>query len=208
MTKKLDQISLIIDFDSTLTQVEGLDELANIALANNPNRAEIIAEIRHLTELGMTGELSFSQSLSRRIALLQANREHLDLLIEFLKTQISASFLRNRDFLAANAAHIFVLSGGFKEFIVPVALLLGLREENVFANTFVFDEGGNIGSVDENNFLAGDHGKVKTIQSLHLTGECYRRWSYRLRTSCFRFGKSFLCVHGKCFAPASNGGCG
>ena len=35
----------IIDFDSTLTQVETFEELANISLKNNPRKHEIIDEI-------------------------------------------------------------------------------------------------------------------------------------------------------------------
>ena len=39
MVQKLSEKQyFIIDFDSTFTQVEGLDELASIALANQPNR--------------------------------------------------------------------------------------------------------------------------------------------------------------------------
>ena len=34
---------LVFDFDSTFTQVEGLDELADIALAGRPDAAERVA---------------------------------------------------------------------------------------------------------------------------------------------------------------------
>lgn len=164
-------MKIIIDFDSTFSKVEGLDELAAIALAGKSNRETVVAEIRRLTDLGMNGEISFGESLNRRIQLLSANRMHIDALIEFLKTKISDSFVKNSEFFKNNAENIYIISGGFREFIVPVAATLGILENHVFANNFTFDGHGSITGVDENNFLARDGGKIKTIKAANLNGE-------------------------------------
>jgi D-3-phosphoglycerate dehydrogenase len=74
----------IIDFDSTFTQVEALDELARISLKDHPDREKIYQQIEDLTNASMEGRLSFSQSLEVRVKLLQANREHLKQLISHL----------------------------------------------------------------------------------------------------------------------------
>jgi D-3-phosphoglycerate dehydrogenase / 2-oxoglutarate reductase len=58
-----EQTFYIIDFDSTFTKVEGLDELADIALAGNSNRERIVQQIRDLTEKGMNGEMAFAEGL-------------------------------------------------------------------------------------------------------------------------------------------------
>jgi D-3-phosphoglycerate dehydrogenase len=163
----------VIDFDSTFTQVEGLDELAHIALAGNPNQEKIVKEIRNLTEKGMNGEISFSEALSQRISLLKANRQHIEQLIDFLHTKISDSFLRNKTFLNEHAHSIFIISGGFKEFIVPIVTAMGIKAENVYANTFLFDADGNIVGIDTNNVLAHDKGKIKLLNSLNLDGDVY-----------------------------------
>jgi D-3-phosphoglycerate dehydrogenase len=171
LTNTLEQTYYVIDFDSTFTQVEGLDELANIALAGSPQRENSVKQIRELTEKAMNGEMSFAEGLRRRIELLSANRSHIDTLVDFLRTKISDSFARNRAFLIDYADSIIILSSGFKEFIVPIVTEMGLKAENVYANTFVFDEDGNIIGVDETNVLSQDKGKVKLIQSLNLEGE-------------------------------------
>lgn len=169
MVQKLSEKQyFIIDFDSTFTQVEGLDELASIALANQPNREETVQQIRSLTDQGMNGELPFSSALKQRIALLNANVTHLEALVSFLQTKVSDSFVRNEAFLRAYASQILIVSSGFKEFITPVATALGIREENIFANTFVFDENGTIIGVDEENVLAQDGGKVKLVRAMQL----------------------------------------
>ena len=57
----------VFDFDSTLTSVEGLDVLAEISLRNNPDRDNVIKKIQEITDLGIDGDISFSDSLSSRI---------------------------------------------------------------------------------------------------------------------------------------------
>jgi D-3-phosphoglycerate dehydrogenase / 2-oxoglutarate reductase len=159
-------VKIVIDFDSTLTKVEGLDELARIALG--PKAVETVAAIRAITDRGMAGELSMSESLKQRILLLKANKTHVLELVEFLKTQISDSFLRNRAFFKEHAHDVLIVSGGFKDFIDPVAATLGIDASQVYANTFVYDAQGNIIGVDETNFLANDAGKVRLLESLKL----------------------------------------
>lgn len=163
----------IIDFDSTITQVEALDELASIALKDNPRKSEIVNEIKSITNLGMEGKIPIGESLARRIKLLRANKGHIGQLIKILQKKITPSFLRNRHFLQANADNIFIISNGFMEVIVPVVKRFGLSEKNVFANKFVFDENGGITGFDERSILSKENGKVEMLKSLNLRGEIY-----------------------------------
>ena len=71
----------IFDFDSTLTRVEALDVLAEITLTDNANKDAIIQEIIDITNLGIDGEISFTESLERRIQLLNANKTDLTNLV-------------------------------------------------------------------------------------------------------------------------------
>lgn len=177
----------IIDFDSTFTKVEGLDELANIALAGSATQEKVVGQIRSLTEQGMNGEITFSEALAKRIELLKANRSHIEKLVDFLHTQVSESFQRNEKFLREYADHILIVSGGFKEFIVPIVTAMGIKEANVYANTFVFDAEDNIIGVDQGNMLAHANGKVKLLASLNLEGDIYAigdgYTDYELRSS-------------------------
>src|SRR5690606_25578990 len=129
----------IIDFDSTFTQVEALDELAKISLEKHPEKQQRFEKIESLTHAAMEGRLSFRESLNERVRLLQANREHLDLLIKKLKRKVSTSFSRNRNFFKNHANDVLIVSGGFKEFICPVVGNYNIKPENVYANNFIFD---------------------------------------------------------------------
>src|SRR5690606_36828287 len=83
------------------------------------------------------------------------------------------SFQRNNKFFANHQDQIYIISSGFKEYIIPVVSTLGVLPEHVLANEFRFDEDGNIIGIDESNPLASDGGKIKALQSLGLDAEVY-----------------------------------
>ena len=163
----------IIDFDSTFTQVEALDELARISLKKHPDKESIFQKIEDYTNLAMEGKLSFSESLAKRVELLEANEDHLKQLIKHLKKKVSASFSRNANFFKKHADEVLIVSGGFKEFITPVVSQYHIKKENIYANTFVTTGDGKIIDYDHANPLSEEGGKVKLIRQMALEGELY-----------------------------------
>ena len=102
----------VFDFDSTLTSVEGLDLLADISLNNNPQKEDIINEIQKITDLGIDGDISFPESLNRRIALLKANKNQLIELVGILKNKLSVSVKENKEFFKKYKNQIYVIYWG------------------------------------------------------------------------------------------------
>jgi len=165
--------NFVIDFDSTFSSVEALDILGKISLKGRKDHKDILQQIAQLTDLAMSGKLSFRESLSKRLDLLDAHQEHLPILVKRLKKLISKSFKRNKQFLKKNADNIYIISNGFKEFIFPIVSEYGIDEQNVHANTFVFSSKGKIVGFDENNVLSQGMGKPAQIDALNLGGEIF-----------------------------------
>ncbi|WCT12871.1 HAD-IB family phosphatase [Mucilaginibacter jinjuensis] len=163
----------IIDFDSTFTQVEALDELARISLKEHPDRELIYKKIEDLTNASMEGRLSFTDSLEQRVKLLEATREHLKLLVRHLRKKVSTSFSRNSEFFKNHQDEVLIVSGGFKEFITPVVTEYQIKKENIYANTFIFDEDDKIIGYDRTNPLSQEGGKVKLLKELNLQGDIF-----------------------------------
>lgn len=161
----------IIDFDSTIITVEALDELAKIALKNNPNKGKLLQKISILTKRGMDGSISFPLSLEQRLKLFSATRKDIEELITTLKRSITPSFERNKQFFSFYSKQIYIISGGFIEYIAPVITSLGLLETNILGNEFTFNKKGEITGYEKNNILSQDMGKSKAIKHLHLKGE-------------------------------------
>lgn len=163
----------VFDFDSTLTQVEAFEELAEIALKKNPDKNKIVQRIKEITDLGIDGKISFTQSLEQRIQLLHAHKDHLEVLVKRLKKKISPSISRNKEFFKKNASFIYVISAGFKEFIDPIVKQYNITAERVYANTFKYDKKGNIVGFDTKNLLSKHNGKIDQLKAIHLPGEVY-----------------------------------
>lgn len=164
--------SIIFDFDSTLVKIEGLEVLAEIALSDNPKRSEIIQEISSITNLGMLGKIDFKESLMRRLSLFNITKNHIEKLNEQIISTISDSILENKEFFKINSENIFIVSGGFKEWIFPVSDFLGISRDNVFANTFKFS-GENYSGIDENNKILMKKGKARVVEALNLSSESF-----------------------------------
>src|SRR6185369_6886414 len=101
---KLDKY-FIIDFDSTFTKVEAFDVLAEICLSDNPERELIKKQITEITNQGMDGSLSLRESIDKRIKLLSPHKKHLSFLVDRLRSLVTDSFQRNKDFFNKNAEH-------------------------------------------------------------------------------------------------------
>lgn len=166
-------VSYLLDFDSTFIQSEGLDELATISLENNPYKKRILSEIQHLTQLGMDGSMPFEESLKKRIGLLKTNKDFIQKAAKRLRNNVSTSILRNKQFFQQRKDNIYIISGGFKELILPVVLDFDIPPDHVYANSFLYDTKGNVIGIDERNVMSKNQGKAKVVKSLKLLTDVY-----------------------------------
>ena len=159
----------IIDYDSTFIKVESLDELSKIS---NGDDETINNKISEITNLGMEGKISFSDSLRKRIELIECDKEDIVKTVEILEKKVSDSFKNNISFLKNNAENILIVSSGFHELIEPIVIQYGIKKENIFANKFLYDNDKVIG-YDKKNPLSKSQGKVNILKELKLKGEVH-----------------------------------
>lgn len=165
---KRNKYIVLIDFDSTFVAIESLDKLAEIVLQTKPNKEEILSQIVEITKQGMEGRITFPQSLTRRLKLFGPNKKHIDELILCLQKAITPSFQRNKNFFKKNVENIYILSGGFKDYMIPVLKDFGITEDHILGNTFFFDKQGKVVGYDKNNPLGKEKGKVKMIEQMNF----------------------------------------
>lgn len=125
-------INIILDFDSTLVGIEGIDFLGELKGVGD--------EIQELTNLAMSGQISIKEAMLERLNLLQPTRGDLDLVAnEYLKN-ITPGFTEFLEWARAKNAGVFVVTGGFLQAVLPVCEKLQINKENIFANNLIFDE--------------------------------------------------------------------
>jgi D-3-phosphoglycerate dehydrogenase len=162
------ELTYILDFDSTLVSVESLDELARISLEGQPDKELKLAQLHAITNQGMNGGLPFDESLKRRLELFQANRSHVAQLVQLLTDAITDSALELEDWFEENIDNIYIVSGGFADYIIPVAKELGIPASHVFANKFIYDADGNITGFNETLPTSRPGGKAEQVALLEL----------------------------------------
>ena len=129
---------LAADMDSTIIGQECIDELADYA--------GIKPSIAAITERAMRGEIDFADALLERVALLKG----LDVAIigrcleERIRPNPGAETLVRT--MRARGAGTLLLSGGFVDFVAPVAALVGF--EHHAANVLAKNDGELTGELD------------------------------------------------------------
>lgn len=124
--------AIAFDMDSTLINIECIDEIADAV----GKKAEVAA----ITEAAMRGEITdFKESLRRRVALLQG--APAGALQEVLETRLHLNPGAEALVSAARAAglHTLLVSGGFTFFADRVRERLGMHE--AYANTLEIQDG-------------------------------------------------------------------
>lgn len=164
------ELTYIFDFDSTLVSVESLDELARLSLEDHPDKEVKLAQLHALTNQGMNGGLPFDESLRRRLELFVTNKSHVKQVAELLKDTITDSALELEDWFEENADNIYIVSGGFEEYIIPIAEELGIPAAHVRANRFIYDGNGNVTGFDESRATSRPGGKAEQVAQLALPG--------------------------------------
>lgn len=157
---------LVFDFDSTLVQDEGLDELFLRSLEGAEDRDERGAAFRAVTDRGMEGALPYEESLRLRMEVLRATGEQVGETARHLASRLTPSVERHRDFFLDPAREIHIVSGGFQELILPTAEWLGIPPERVHAQRFLIRDGAVAGIDPDTPMALG--GKLEAVRRLQI----------------------------------------
>ena len=84
------QATLFFDFDSTLCQLESLDQALLYALENHPNQTYLAAQIGAITDLAMSGAIDLEQSINKRLKLLPLSTKAIKVTAQRLSKKLTA----------------------------------------------------------------------------------------------------------------------
>jgi phosphoserine phosphatase len=116
--------------DSTLIQMEVIDELARLAGVGE--------QVSAITASAMRGEIDFQESFRRRVSMLKGlKREVIDNL--FPRIPLTSGASRLMSFLKQSGCHSAIVSGGFD--FVAAHLQRELRIDEAFTNRLAFTDG-------------------------------------------------------------------
>jgi len=146
---------LFVDCDSTLSAIEGIDELARLS---DPT---IFAEVVALTNAAMNGDLPLNEVFGKRMEIIKPNQSMAN---EVARLYIEHIVTGAREFIVTAKSKGWIpviLSGGFEQLIRPLANYLGIN--HVEAVPLFFNENGNYTGYDTDFPTTRNHGKNEII---------------------------------------------
>ncbi|OQR96233.1 phosphoserine phosphatase [Achlya hypogyna] len=152
--------AVCFDVDSTVIGEEGID-----VLAAHCGQGEAVSA---WTSKAMNGGVKFEDALAARLAIIKPSKAAINAclgahpptqhLTPGVATLIMALQRRNVD--------VYLVSGGFRLMIAPVAAHLGIPASNIFANTILFHDDGSYKGFDATELTSRDGGKPRVIELL------------------------------------------
>lgn len=123
------------DCDSTLSSIEGIDELARA------RGAAVHAEVVALTDAAMNGEIPLNEVFPRRMEIIRPDRATCEQVAQQYIDTMMPHARETMDHLRSLGWLPIIVSGGFKPLIQPLAEALGI--EHVEAVPLHLDADGN-----------------------------------------------------------------
>ncbi len=124
--------NVIFDCDSTLSRVEGIDELAN--------HPDTVRQVVDLTNAAMEGRIGLEQVYGKRLNILKPTRGALRLLKEAYKKNLVPDADRLITALKILGHNVYIVSGGLLDPVREFGLSLGIDSKNIKAVEVEFDE--------------------------------------------------------------------
>ena len=91
---------------------------------------------------GMTGAIGFRESLSTRLNMIRPSQKSLQEFIASHPVRLTPGIRELVACLHSRGTNVYLVSGGFREIILPAAEQLLISPDRVFANSLIFDSAG------------------------------------------------------------------
>ncbi|WP_240963692.1 HAD-IB family phosphatase [Luteolibacter luteus] len=147
---------IFFDCDSTLSTIEGIDELGR---ARGP---EIFKMVEHLTNQAMNGEVPINEVFGRRMEIIRPDRATAEAVARLYIDTMVPGVAAVIEKLKADGWTPVILSGGFAPLIHPLAKELGI--DHVEAVPVYFDDDGGYAGYGVDYPTTRNGGKPEVIR--------------------------------------------
>jgi phosphoserine phosphatase len=154
--------SVVLDADSTLCGIEGIDWLASL-------RGRVTAdEISALTHLAMNGEIALDAVYGRRLAIIRPTSVEVARLADAYVETLESNAREVISALSAAGVSVHIVSSGLRQALEPVVERVGLDVGRLHAVSISFDENGDYAGYDDSSLLTRANGKATLVAELRL----------------------------------------
>jgi phosphoserine phosphatase len=156
--------SVVLDVDSTLSGVEGIDWLAS------QRGAEVEAWSGSLTARAMEGLIPIEAVYGERMGIVKPTRSEIKELSAIYIDRVAPGAREALAELREHGVELVLVSGGLREAILPLAKELGISDERVHAVSVFFGSDGEYSGFDERSLMTRQNGKRAAVKEMALKG--------------------------------------
>lgn len=149
---------IIFDCDSTLSAIEGIDELGRL------RGPDVFARVEAMTHDAMNGKISVESVFGERLRIIKPRAADVAAVGRHYIDTVEPTALATLAALRAAGWTPLILSGGFRNAIRPLADYLGIAR--VEAVDLFFDAAGNYSGFDQSYPTTRSGGKPEVIRAL------------------------------------------
>jgi phosphoserine phosphatase len=153
---------VVLDVDSTLTNIEGIEWLAA------RRSADVSRRVADMTDRATAGAVALDEVYGARLALVRPSREDIAALVGAYGRGLMPGVVDALTILRAHGVEITIVSGGIREAVVPFTESLGVGADRVHAVSVEFAADGQYVGFDSSSPLARRWGKPVLVQQLGL----------------------------------------
>jgi phosphoserine phosphatase len=154
--------AVFFDVDSTVVKTEGIDLMGKCF--------GVMKEIAELTHKAMNGNVKFQDAMADRLQLMADHgmtKEGLEeCVVREGVPQWSPGVQEVVKMFHKQGTDVYLVSGGFKNMLYPLALDLHIPHNKVYANEVLFDEDGKYTGFDRSNPTSASGGKPKVLSMM------------------------------------------
>lgn len=161
--------TFVFDFDSTLFPEETLDTIIYSVLKEQyslKKANERMQSISAICQQGMNGNLPLYDSIMTRLTSVDIYRRHIEAYIKKSKQKFSTLMKKTIIKLREANQEVYVLSGAFQEWVVPLCKYIHIDNDHIFTNRLVFNTQQKVVDVFKSSPLLYNNGKAKVLQEL------------------------------------------
>jgi phosphoserine phosphatase len=123
-------------------------------------------EVSAWTAKAMDGNIKFEDALAARLQIIQPSQSDIASCLQKHPLRLTPGVDRLVSALQKRGTSVYLVSGGFRLMIQPVAETLGVSLENIYANRILFDSNGNYSGFDAKEPTSADQGKPKALRMI------------------------------------------
>jgi len=153
---------VLFDCDSTLSAVEGIDELGR--------RAGLGEQMAALTRTAMEGQVPLEEVYARRLETIRPDRQAVEWLANRYVARMEPSAALVIDTLVSHGTNVHIVSGGIRQAVLVLGAELGIAPDHVHAVALRFNRDGTYAGFDTSSPLARSGGKAAVCRAVVPAG--------------------------------------